>query len=895
MCGVENDSSTAFCGECGARLRPVSSITTEAEPTQRAPSDGLSPPEEPTGELDLSSLPGAPGGIPEEVPPWLEQLLVTHGLVEPEEEEIEPLHLRRVAEPDRERELAEEPVPLAETDTEEWLSAMRESAEEPASVEPEEVEETEAVDWLDALRSEGEPWEPETEEAEETALPLDEDTSDWLRSLREPGAEIAVESPETDLEEEGLPDWLRELGAPGAEEESPLPEELPLAETPVAEEEDLPDWLRELGAPGAPGAEEEESSLAETPVAEEEALPDWLRELGGPSEAEELPLLEEPPFAETPVAEEEKPSAVEVPPLVESPEVPVTDEEELPPWLVELRDEVFEEEPFEETDGAEIPDWLREVGEPEGEAEWAEPPTPGAPHVPVGEVEAGQVEKEAEIEVPEWLQEIRGVEPVPTEELPGEEPTLPDWLAQPAVPEVIVEEEVSAPDWLQGPVPTDREVTPEDEDRPPPDWLEELRLSAEVPVEEEAPPFVGEEREELAEITEPSISAELPSLEEPPVAEVEGHLARADIPDWMLALRPREPGEESAEEQGIVELSGPLAGIKGILPVEPVITFPHLARPEPVVAEAPPVSGDLFAEIVAQPSVSTAAAPRRAKMPFVAGVQRVLIYLLLLAAVVVPILMVPIYGPADAEALQTGAEAVYTLLDGRGAIGLPVDSVVVVAFDYNPATAAELSLQARAILDHLMRRRVRIMAISLYPEGAALAGDLLDELAAKQGYTYGEDYLHLGYLPNQPVSVRYFLNSGPAGKGRTDYRNGREVSRYPVAQGVKDLSAVRLVIELAGNDNTLRTWVEQIAVRANVPVVAGVSAAIAPYAWPYLDSGQLQALLVGLPGAAEYEAQAGRQGKAIDSLGSQVAAQSAIVLLIVLGNLVHLVTRGGKK
>jgi hypothetical protein len=916
MCEAENDLGAQLCGECGARLRPVSPTTASSAPTQGAPMGGFSLPEEGTGDLPPPSPLDASAEAPEEMPSWLQRLLLTHGLVGPEEEEVEPLPPQdRMAEPEREPE--ERPVPPAAAETEDWLAAMRETGEEPPLEEPEEMEEMEGVDWLRALRSEGEVLEQLTEEAEEADLPLDAEVSDWLRSLREPQPEATVEFP--DVRDFEGPDWLRDLVEPVAEaEEIPTAEEPPLAETPVTGEE-LPDWLRDLGEPGA---EEEETSplveeppLAETPVAEEE-LPDWLRDLGEPGAEEEVPpLVEEPPLAETPIdeegelpdwlrdlgepsveAEREEPSAVEVPPPVEPPEAPVVGEEELPEWLAELQEEEFEEEtivsPIETVPSPEEPvveelEGLPEVGELEEEGEPSESPALVAPHVPAEEVGVDEGE-EAEVEVPEWMQEVRGVEPVPAEEVPGEEPTLPDWLTQPAAPEVTVEAgEVAAPEWMQGPVPVDREVTAEDQDRAPPDWLEGLQPAAEAPVDEQAPPFVGEG----------IIGPPVPPQE--PVAEVEEgteDLARADIPDWLLALRPREPGEELAEEEGIVELGGPLAGIRGVLPVEPIITLPRLTPPETVVTEVPPVSGDLFAEIVAQPSVSTAAVPRRVTKPFVAGVQRVLIYVLLLAAVVVPILMeTPVYGPKDAKELQAGGEAFYALLEGRGTIELPVDSAVVVAFDYNPATAAELSLQARGIVEHLMRRHMRIMAISLYPEGAALAWDVLDELAAGQGYVYGEDYIHLGYLPNQPASVRYFLNNGPAGKGQTDYRNGMAVRGYPVAQGVNDLSAVGLVVELAGDESTLRTWVEQITVRADVPVVAGVSAATAPYAWPYLDSGQLQALLVGLPGAAEYEGQADQQGRAVDSLGSQVAAQSVVVLLILLGNLVHLTTRGGKK
>lgn len=872
-CGAENDSGAVFCDECGARLTSASPIP-ESEPTQRVPIKGLSLPKKQTGGLAPSSLPDASGDIPEEVPPWLQKLLLTYGLVKPEEEE-EPLSLQdRVAEPGREP----EPAPLAEAKPEDLLAVPREPGEKPVPVEPEELEEPEFADWLQALRSEGEGWEQEAEEAKETeeiAPPLAEvEVSDWLRSLREPEAKVAAEPSDAtglELEEEELPDWLRDLGESGAEAEEipPLVEELPLAE-----EEELPDWLRDLGEPGA--------------------------------EAGEIPsLVEEPPPAEIPVDEEELP-VVEVPPAVEFPESPVAsvaNGEELPEWLAELRGGEFEEEtivsPVETTPAPEVPTFA----EPEGEE---------------------MPEEDEEIEIPEWLQEIKGMEPVLTEDVPGEEAAPPDWLTQPTMPDVTIEEgEVRVPDWLQGPVPADSEVTIEDKDTAPPDWLQEMgapvlppteieeepaaespsRLeepqpSTEVPVGEKVPPFTSEGLEEFAEIPESRAPEGPPVLEEPlappeePVAgaeEAEG-LARADIPDWLLALRPRESGEETVGEQEIAELSGPLAGIKGVLSVEPIISLPHLTRPKAVAVEAPPISGDLFAEIVAQPPVSTVAVPRRARARFVVGVQRVLIYLLLLAAVVVPILIGPIYGPADAKELQAGAESFYAFLRE-----LPADSVVVVAFDYNPATAAELSLQARAIVDHLMRRGVRIMAISLYPEGAALAGDVLYELAEEWGYIYGQDHIHLGYLPNQPASVRRFLDVGPAGEGQSDYRDGQPVSQSAIAQGVNDLSSVSLVVELAGDESTLRTWVEQITARTGVPVVAGVSAATAPYVQPYLDSGQLQALLVGLPGAAEYEAQAGRKGKAIDSLGSQVAAQAVIVLLILLGNLVHLVTRGGEK
>jgi len=850
-CGATNQDGTRFCIECGQPLpapnaggMPCPQCGAENAPGTvfcddcgtrlvPAPSTVAEQEPEPPAPIKGFSLPKKPTGP-------LGPLPSSDGSADlPEEvppwlQKLLSEHGFGVPEEVEEELIPEEPVaaPLVEAELEEeW--------EEPTLVESRWETEAPATDWLEGLRARSEDWEQETVETQEPLLAPDEEDKDWLRDLDQAGVGLAA------------------------------PEEVPpLIEPSTVEGEELPDWLRDLAEPG--------EGVEPAPTAEEISPPT---------------------------------------------EMPGIEEGELPEWLREVKD-------LEAAEGDVPPARLTDLGAVE-EKEGEPPETPAfvMPEAPAEEAEDREVRGEEEMEAPQWLRDLQEMAPSLEEEMPGEAPSLPDWLIQPAVPGVTIEEdEVLEPDWLQGAEPSDVGVPGEEKKVAPPDWiselgppvslldeteeesvtevpswLEELKSATEGPELGEVPPFIGVEAEEISGILgspapEASVTEVGEALAGPiTVADEESEgLARAEIPDWLMALRPREPGEEPAEEE-LVELSGPLAGIRGVLPVEPIISLPHLERPETAMVETPSVSGDLFAEIVAQPPPSAAVEPEAAGRRLVAGVQRVLIYLLLLVAVVVPILAGPIYGPLDAEVLQAGAESFHAVLDGQGGVALPEGGVVVVAFDYNPAMAAELSLQARAVADHLMRRGVRVMALSLYPEGAALAQDLLDELAAEWGYSYGEDYIHLGYLPNQPASVRRFISVGPAGEGQSDYRGGQPVSQYAIAQGVGGLSSVDLIVELAGDESAVRTWVEQITARADVPMVAGVSAATAPYVRPYLESGQLRALLVGLPGAAEYEAQAGRPGRAIDSLGSQAAAQAAIVLLIVVGNLVHLVGRRGKK
>ncbi len=810
QCGTENQDDARFCISCGAHLALGSPAASQPRPA-------------------LSDM-GA--DIPEEVPAWLEKLLVAHGLGPEEEEEG---FLGRTA------------APPFEAEPKEWSAPVEETP--PAQVEG--AGEAELTDWLQALRSEGEEREQEAV-VEEGAVPAEgEEAFDWLRTLRE-----------SDIKAEGDVDLAGVASAGEAGLEEP------------------PDWLRELGEPdegaGPTLGAEQMLPLSEIPEIEGDEFPGWLRELSGSAEAAEPTL-----------------AAEQVPPLVEVPEI---EGQEVPEWLRDLGETV---------DTASVAEQALKVSE-EQESE------PSA--LPFVESEAfGESGEEGEPGLPEWLQELRPLQAAPEEELPEEPVAPPGWLTQSTaseVPEVTVEVgELPAPDWLQESMPARSEVSEAEEEKEPalPDWVRDLGPSgsvaaelegeavAEAPAGEAVPSFMGKRREEFADPLAPLPASDAPLVASEGEPEEEGEgLAQADIPDWLLALRPQEEGVGLAEAPDIVEFSGPLKGIAGVLPVEPVISLPHFTRPETVPVLAPSASGDLFAEVVAQSALPASAVSKPARPRLVAGAQRTLVYLLLLVAVVIPLLMGPIYGPLDATDLRAGGERFYRVLDGQSVTPLPENALVLIAFDYNPATSAELALQAQAIVDHLRRRDVRIMALSLYPEGAALAWDVLDELEGPD-YIYGTDYIHLGYLPNQVAAVRYFLDAGPTGEGQSDYKSGQPVTQSPIAQGISDLSSVDLMIELTGNEGTLRTWVEQVAARTDLPLVAGVSAAIAPYAQPYLDSGQLRALLVGLPGAAEYEAQSGRAGKAINSLGSQVAAQAVIVLLILLGNVIHLVTRGGKE
>lgn len=382
-------------------------------------------------------------------------------------------------------------------------------------------------------------------------------------------------------------------------------------------------------------------------------------------------------------------------------------------------------------------------------------------------------------------------------------------------------------------------------------------------------------------------------------------LAPQDLSELSRAVRPPEeakvpptPVEQVAEvlpqpEEAIEEAGMPL----GVLPIEPIFAIPGAAKA--VVPSVVPSVGvkevELFEEAIA-------AAPLPAVEPAEKRWEKILtkalhwfIYILIALAVIVPLILGThwfgssgvLSSSKDGNPASVGTTEFYEFI-----AALPADSVVLVAYDYDPATAAEITLQAEAIVHHLMERDLRIVAVSLFPAGPGIAQEMLDEAASEHGYQYGEDYINLGYLPDQPASLRAFVGRPASGR---EYRQGRAIAVFPIAQDIHHIQDIVLIIELAGGQDTLQWWVEQVGSPYSVPMVAGVTASLEPNARPYYHSGQLSGLISGLPGAAEYERLSDRPGGAMDSLDSQSLAHLAIVGLIVLGNLGYMITRWRKK
>lgn len=912
----------------GERAEPQERREEEEAPEWRSqtPAPAASE-EEPDWLSEISRLPPqaetpaeAPSPIDlDEAPDWLQEVPPTPqpGAASRPGESAPPEAAQPEEEvPDWLRELQSTPQPPAE------MPAPPAAETPPGSAE---AEEADVPDWLARLAAvsapEGAPaGEPEPQELAEAAPSEPEaEVPDWLRALGgaaegpmgEPAPQQPAEAVPSEAEAE-VPDWLSGLGAAAeAPTFEPAPPE-PAAQVPTESEAEMPDWLRALDvadeARGIPsGVPEPAEEAAGEPEAE---VPEWVREL---EEAEETP-------------------AVELPQVDLATEMSAKAEEEMPDWVHELEEagESFESEP-------EVPDWLATLrGEERTPLEMME-----EEEAPPAEYQPGELAEAPDWLAELRMSGKQDAFELQEEVVEAEEESLPDWLAElrasqapaemipsePAVAEAAPEPvEVEAEEYLlpeaeaageEPELPTPEVEYTAAEEASPLDWLAEIEAEAaeeEAPLAEEAetpesgretiqsqPPFKW-----LISLEDQEERAVLPTAEEAaPVEEARQpaeSVGPGEVADWLIRLRPEERPEEARREEP-VEAGGVLAGIPGLLPIaeealegeeEPMAIW----RSRTGVPVVPDVEGaELFREIAAEPSAKSLervgeeeaieAKPRRRRI--VETLAWTLVFIILVAAIVLTLIVVldrvgdllggPAFGEFLGSPLVIDPAPVNTF---RAEVTkLPPDAVVLVSFDYSPATEAEMGPLAEIIVRDLLASQARVVAVSLRPEGGAIAQRVLNGFESE--YPSGQRTINLGYLPGQTAGVRSlaFLSSMPL------FQDSRQtLKNYPAWQDVGGLQEVALIVVVADSPPVVRWWVEQLGpgTSVNRAMVAAVSRSALPSVRPYYNqidpkSGQLLGLLSGVTDAAAYENRLGQPDRAVHSLAAQSIAHLGVVMV----------------
>lgn len=224
---------------------------------------------------------------------------------------------------------------------------------------------------------------------------------------------------------------------------------------------------------------------------------------------------------------------------------------------------------------------------------------------------------------------------------------------------------------------------------------------------------------------------------------------------------------------------------------------------------------------------------------------------------------------------------------------LPEGSLVLLAGDYDPGTSAENYPMALAAARHLMRKNLKIIGVELYPAGPPLMDQVL-RIAGEEYHKKADvDYANLGYKVGNELVMSSMGTSIP-GTFPVD-NQGVPVQQIPLMKGISNFQQIRLIVSISAGYPGTKEWVQQVVSRFHVPMVAGVTAVSAPEYYPYLQAGQLQGLLGGMAGAAEYEVLVNKPALATRGMDAQSLAHVFIAFMILLGNLAFLPQRKSER
>jgi len=608
---------------------------------------------------------------------------------------------------------------------------------------------------------------------------------------------------EPTLPGEDLPDWLAQEGPEAVLSELNLDQVEPADKNESSE--DIPDWLEE--------GEKPESDQPEEIEPEDELSPDWLAQEEPEAILSELGLDQVVPSEKDDSIEDSLPdwlAGMEPEPAISkvASDDYIQDDESLPNWMAEVEEEESStvDAPIEEqTDSGEVPDWLADaadstglspfqdetVSEEDGIPDWLS----GAAILSAAGAEALQDDDTTvspdpvSDQEPEWLTEAFATQLEESEDSDESSEEIPDWLDTPGkesdtLPALPVDE--SSLDFLlDGQASGDM------------DWLAE----AEVSGEGAAP--TGEL------VDDDELDSRLDGLVE---TQMEGDvdLSPANLPGWLEAMRPVDGLDTTGEiidANAPVEGAGPLAGLRGVLPAEPDISY--LRKPSAIsiklqVSEAQRANSVLLKQLVesesdVRPVPTQTAITSQYILRILIGV--VLIFTILIPMVAgIPNVTIPMSPAVAAEVL------VVSQLVGSHSPGRPV----LLAVDYEPGWSGEMDIVTGVVVDDLTRQGSYIVLVSTVPTGPIQAEGLVASVSKSGNYQYiaPDQYINMGFIPGGPAGVLSFA-AAPREiikSAMSDNFLDSQAWNREQLKNVNTVSDFGMVIVASENPDTIREW-----------------------------------------------------------------------------------------
>lgn len=222
----------------------------------------------------------------------------------------------------------------------------------------------------------------------------------------------------------------------------------------------------------------------------------------------------------------------------------------------------------------------------------------------------------------------------------------------------------------------------------------------------------------------------------------------------------------------------------------------------------------------------------------------------------------------------------------------PDGPAVLISFDFDPATAAELLPMAEAILRHCFAKDINVLCLGLYPTYIGMINIALSNVKDDYGAKSGEEFVFLPYVPGV-TAVMLSIGEDIKGTFSRDYY-GIPLDSLPMMRHIRNYDDIALVLSISGTQLP-RHWAVLVGTTYHVEVGVGTTAVSAAEFYTFLQTGQFVGMLGGLKGAAEYEnlievkGYVKRGTRKIASMGmdAQSFVHILMIVLIVIGNIAY--------
>ena len=247
--------------------------------------------------------------------------------------------------------------------------------------------------------------------------------------------------------------------------------------------------------------------------------------------------------------------------------------------------------------------------------------------------------------------------------------------------------------------------------------------------------------------------------------------------------------------------------------------------------------------------------------------------------------LLPLFFPIGLPIRATGTtQRVYDSFDS-----LEPNSKVLLSCEYGPSTKPEIHPMVIAVLHQLFRDNHKVYVTCLWPDGQFLASEALREVAGDYGKVYGEDYVILGYRPGSEAVIKGMVRDLRA-IFSTDVKNTK-VEEIPMMEGVYKFEDFDFLFSASAGFPGSLEWMQYATDNTDVKMSTGTTSIMVNDIMPFVVSDQIQGILAGMPGAAEYEKLVGKKGVGTSGMDAQSFAHLVIVFFIVFGNIGYFIER----